>query len=45
MRIEFIGAAHEVTGSCHYLKIGEKHILVTVVWSRGPISMRTRIFR
>ena len=28
MRIEFIGAAHEVTGSCHYLEIGEKHILV-----------------
>ena len=24
MRIEFIGAAHEVTGSCHYLKIGGK---------------------
>ena len=28
MRLEFIGAAHEVTGSCHYLKVGEKHILV-----------------
>ena len=27
MRIEFIGAAHEVTGSCHYLEIGGKAYL------------------
>ena len=36
MRIEFIGAAHEVTGSCHYLKIGEKHILVDCGMEQGP---------
>ena len=35
MRIEFIGAAHEVTGSCHYLKIGEKHILVDCGMEQG----------
>ena len=35
MRIEFIGAAHEVTGSCHYLKIGEKHILVDYGMQQG----------
>ena len=35
MRIEFIGAAHEVTGSWHYLKIGEKHILVDCGMEQG----------
>ena len=35
MRIEFIGAAHEVTGSCHYLKIGDKHILVDCGMEQG----------
>ncbi len=35
MRIEFIGAATEVTGSCHYLKIGEKHILVDCGMEQG----------
>lgn len=35
MRIEFIGAAHEVTGSCHYLEIGEKHILVDCGMEQG----------
>ena len=35
MRIEFIGAAHEVTGSCYYLKIGEKHILVDCGMEQG----------
>ena len=28
MVLEFLGAAHEVTGSCHYLSFGDKHILV-----------------
>ncbi len=35
MRLEFIGAAHEVTGSCHYLQIGEKHILVDCGMEQG----------
>ena len=28
MELMFIGAAHEVTGSCHYLNVAGKHILV-----------------
>ena len=28
MKLVFIGADHEVTGSCHYLEVGDKHILV-----------------
>ncbi|MCD7724536.1 MAG: MBL fold metallo-hydrolase [Clostridiales bacterium] len=35
MRIEFIGAAHEVTGSCHYLEFGGKHILVDCGMEQG----------
>ncbi|MCC8028924.1 MAG: MBL fold metallo-hydrolase [Lachnospiraceae bacterium] len=35
MRIEFIGAAHEVTGSCHYLEFGERHILVDCGMEQG----------
>ncbi len=36
MRLEFIGAAHEVTGSCHYLEFGERHILVDCGMEQGP---------
>lgn len=36
MKLEFIGAAHEVTGSCHYLEFGEKHILVDCGMEQGP---------
>lgn len=35
MRLTFIGAAHEVTGSCHYLEIGKKHILVDFGMEQG----------
>ena len=28
MKLTFIGADHEVTGSCHYLEAAQKHILV-----------------
>jgi len=28
MKLTFIGAAHEVTGSCHCLEVGGKYILV-----------------
>ena len=28
MKLIFVGAAHEVTGSCHYLNACGKHILV-----------------
>ena len=29
MKLEFIGAAHEVTGSCHFLQIGDIYNLIT----------------
>ena len=35
MKITFIGAAHEVTGSCHYLEVGGKHILVDYGMEQG----------
>lgn len=36
MKLEFLGAAHEVTGSCHYLEIGNIHILVDCGMEQGP---------
>lgn len=36
MILEFIGAAHEVTGSCHYLEFDDKHILVDCGMEQGP---------
>lgn len=35
MRIEFIGADHEVTGSCHFLEIAGKHLLVDCGMEQG----------
>jgi len=35
MKLTFIGAAHEVTGSCHYLEVGKKHILVDCGMEQG----------
>ncbi len=35
MILEFLGAAHEVTGSCHYLAFGGKHILVDCGMEQG----------
>ena len=35
MRIEFIGAAHEVTGSLHYVAVGDKHFLVDCGMEQG----------
>lgn len=35
MKLTFIGAAHEVTGSCHYLEAGGKHILVDYGMEQG----------
>ncbi len=35
MKLMFIGAAHEVTGSCHYLEAGGKHILVDYGMEQG----------
>ncbi len=35
MRLEFLGAAHEVTGSCHYLRMGEINLLVDCGMEQG----------
>ena len=35
MKLIFVGADHEVTGSCHYLSVGEKHILVDYGMEQG----------
>lgn len=35
MRIVFLGADHEVTGSCHYLQVNGKHILIDCGMEQG----------
>lgn len=35
MKLEFIGAAHEVTGSCHYLEVGETRLFVDCGMEQG----------
>lgn len=35
MKLEFLGAAHEVTGSCHYLEMGDVHLLVDCGMEQG----------
>ncbi|EUB13847.1 beta-Casp domain protein [Shuttleworthella sp. MSX8B] len=35
MKITFIGAAHEVTGSCHYVEAGDKKFLVDCGMEQG----------
>lgn len=36
MKLEFLGAAHEVTGSCHFLQVGDKNILIDCGMEQGP---------
>ncbi len=36
MKLTFIGAAHEVTGSCHLLEINDKYIMVDCGMEQGP---------
>ncbi len=36
MIIEFLGAAREVTGSCHYVNFGDVHFLVDCGMEQGP---------
>lgn len=35
MKLIFLGADHEVTGSCHYIEVGKKHILVDYGMEQG----------
>ena len=35
MKLVFVGADHEVTGSCHYIEVGDKHILVDYGMEQG----------
>ena len=36
MLLEFLGADHEVTGSCHYVTFGDIHLLVDCGMEQGP---------
>ena len=38
MELQFIGAAHEVTGSCHYIQVGNKNILVDCGMRQGGMK-------
>lgn len=35
MKLEFLGAAHDVTGSCHFLEVGEKRLCVDIGMEQG----------
>ena len=36
MKIQFLGADHEVTGSCHYVEVGHRRFLVDCGMEQGP---------
>lgn len=42
MLLEFLGAAHEVTGSCHFVQSGGKNMLVDCGMEQDRICMRIR---
>ena len=37
MRLTFIGADHEVTGSCHFLEVGNTKVLIDCGMEQGNI--------
>ena len=38
MELQFIGAAHDVTGSCHYIQVGNKNLLVDCGMRQGAVK-------
>ena len=40
MKLTFLGAAHEVTGSCYYLEAAGKKFLVGLRHGAGPQHLR-----
>ena len=36
MKLRFIGAAHEVTGSCHFVQVGDVNVLIDCGMQQGP---------
>ena len=42
MRLTFLGATHEVTGSCYYLEAAGKKFLVDCGMEQGPKTSRFR---
>ena len=45
MKLTFIGADHEVTGSCHYVEAGATKFLVDCGMEQESMCMRTRSFQ
>lgn len=41
MKLQFIGANHEVTGSCHYLQAGDSYMLVDYGMEQGVNRFET----
>lgn len=44
MKITFIGATHEVTGSCYYLEAAGRKFLVDCGMEQGEIIMKMFLF-
>lgn len=42
MNIRFIGADHEVTGSCHFVQVGSINFLVDCGMQQGPDIYETQ---
>ena len=45
MRLTFIGADHEVTGSCHFLEVGDTKVLIDCGMEQGNNVYRMQSFR